>query len=73
MSLYRTERPSRDKEKAIKLMQAEEMTKFGCWMPADLKKRLKMNATSNNTTSTDIILTLIEKYLKMEEQEGLDE
>jgi hypothetical protein len=68
MSLFRTERPSRDKEKAIKLMQEEEMAKFGFWIPANLKKRLKMNATSNNTTSTDIILTLIEKYLKMEDQ-----
>jgi predicted DNA-binding protein len=68
MSLYRTERPSRDKEKAIKLMQTEKPKRVGFLIPADLKKRLKMNATSNNTTSTDIILTLIEKYLKMEEQ-----
>mgnify|MGYP003390471289 CR=1 FL=1 len=68
MSLYRTERPSRDKEKAIKLMQAKKPERVGFLIPADLKKRLKMNATSNNTTSTDIILTLIEKYLKTEEQ-----
>ena len=68
MSLYRTERPSRDKEKAIKLMRVEEMTRFGFRIPDELKERLQRNALSNKTTSTDIILTLIEKYLKMEEQ-----
>ena len=68
MSLYRTERPSRDKEKAIKLMQTKKPERFGFLISADLKERLQMNALSNKTTSTDIILTLIEKYLKTEEQ-----
>jgi hypothetical protein len=68
MSLFRTERPSRDKEKAIKLMEQEEMDRVCINMPYALKKRLKIHAVNNKMQMTDVLVPLIEKYLKIEEQ-----
>lgn len=64
MSLFKTERPSRDKEKAIRLMQQEEMSSINILISANLKKRFKIAVLNNNTTVTDIILLYIEKYIK---------
>lgn len=70
MSLFRTERPSRNKEKAIISVQEKEkkMGRIGMLIPADLKERLKTNAAKHDTPYTDIVLSLIKKYLKTEEQ-----
>ncbi|CAB4124080.1 hypothetical protein UFOVP51_5 [uncultured Caudovirales phage] len=64
MSLFRIERPSRKKEKAIKLMEQEEMSSINILISANLKKRFKIAVLNNNTTVTDIILSYIEKYIK---------
>lgn len=70
MTLFKTEKPSRDKEKAIIAVQSTGMgmTKIGFNIPIELKTRLKMYAASNNVSYTDIIISLIEKHLKITEQ-----
>jgi predicted DNA binding CopG/RHH family protein len=70
MSLFRTERPSRDKERAIISVQEKKrkMGRIGILIPADLKEKLKINAAKHDIPYTDIVLSLIEKYLKTEEQ-----
>jgi hypothetical protein len=68
MRLFKTERPSRDKEKAIKLMQQEPMDRLTINISYTLKKRLKTIALNNNTTVTDIILSYAEKYIKEAEK-----
>jgi vacuolar-type H+-ATPase subunit H len=50
------------------LKNEEEMSNINILISANLKKRLKTIAISNNTTVTDILLSYIEKYLKMEDQ-----
>ncbi len=68
MSLFKTERPSRDKEKAIKSVQEIDVKieRIGLKMPAELKIRLKINSLKKKKPYADIIISLIEKYLEEE-------
>lgn len=68
MSTFKMRNPSLEKEKAIKLMQQEEMDRVCVNMPYALKKRFHTYAVSNGTSMTDILVPLIEKYLKEKEQ-----
>lgn len=69
MSLFKTERPSRGIEKAIRSMQEIDVkiAKMGINIPVELRTRLKMNAARNNISYTDIVISLIERYLETEE------
>lgn len=68
MSLFRTEKPSRDKEKAIRAVQEidVEIGRIGFLIPMELKIKLQKNALEKNISCTDIIISLIEQYLRVE-------
>ena len=44
----------------------EDKIKMTAWVPKDLHKKLKRKAVDNEVTVTDILIDLIEKYLKKE-------
>lgn len=74
MSLFRTEKPSRDKEKAIRAVQEAdvEIARIGFLIPMELKIELQKNAIEKKISCTDIIISLIEQYLRAEEESNYD-
>ncbi len=66
MSLFNTKQSSRDKERGIASVQGMDtkITRLSMNIPVELKTELKMDAASLNIPYTDIIISLVKKYLK---------
>ncbi len=70
MSLFKIEKPSRDKEKAIQSVREidAQIDRIGLKISAKLKTRLKINSLKKKIPYADIIISLIEKYLEEEDR-----
>ncbi len=61
-----TRRESESKEQAIAEVGKEETVRFNALVPVSLHRKVKIKATQENKSMTEVVIGLLEKYLKKE-------